>query len=266
MVSPLLASSTAFPIVVYVSDGSQSPPLIRTHFTAAEAAAGTASMTEGDRDDHPSRGGESSGRVCLRSPASANGYFAGACSTRRISSSAAWPTSSCSAVGSRVPTTRWISNPGLRSSSTSPCRRGARTRRRPRPPRRRCRAPRRPRPAGRAAPPCAPPRCPRPRRRASAPRGSSRSGRAPSRRRRRRRPARRRRSTCAPRRGRRPGRRRAAPAAPGARLTSAHRRSRAPAVRAPVDRIACPSQRGAGHRAERCARPASAAAPPAARA
>src|SRR5215211_3935086 len=43
----------------------------------------------------------------------------GAGSTRRISPSAAVPTSSCSGVGSRVPITRWISLPGLRRSRVS---------------------------------------------------------------------------------------------------------------------------------------------------
>src|SRR3712207_6999940 len=50
---------------------------------------------------------------------------AAAPSTRRISSSAARPTSSCSGVGSRVPIRRWISKPGLRSalaSAVSGCR------------------------------------------------------------------------------------------------------------------------------------------------
>ena len=39
---------------------------------------------------------------------------AGGCSTRRISASAARPTSSWRSSGSRVPTTRWISKPGRR--------------------------------------------------------------------------------------------------------------------------------------------------------
>ena len=40
-------------------------------------------------------------------------------SARRISSSAARPTSSCSSVGSRVPTSRWISKPGFLSMRES---------------------------------------------------------------------------------------------------------------------------------------------------
>ena len=54
-------------------------------------------------------------------------------STRRISASAARPTSSCSSVGSRVPSTRCSSWPGpAQRARQRACRRGARTTRRPR--------------------------------------------------------------------------------------------------------------------------------------
>ena len=161
-------------------------------------------------------------------------------STRRISASAARPTSSWSAAGSRVPSTRWSSVPGSAQRLRAPsCRRCARTRRRPR----------RPAAAGRErrrAPPATGPGARRARAAAAAParldgehrghRGASRSGRAPSPRRRRpRRPARRRRSPCARRRGRRRARRRAARTARAA--------ARAPA--APPRRAAPRSARGA---------------------
>ena len=164
-----------------------------------------------------------------------------AASTRRISSSAARPTSSCASVGSRVPSTRWSSWPGRRRARASArVARGARTTRRPRR--------RAPSEASGTAPLCEPASgaaraaqqraCPRRWRRAAAPSGASRSGRAPwSRRARRRRPARRRRSPCARRRGRRRGRRRAgrSPTAASeiARQRRSRRRRRAPAGAAP---------------------------------
>ena len=103
-------------------------------------------------------------------------------STRRISASAARPTSSCSARGlaGAHHALDLVARAGA-ARATPRCPRGARTRRTPRPPPRRCPAPRPPRPRARAGPPGAPPRCPRRRRPASAPPGSSRSGRAPCR-------------------------------------------------------------------------------------
>ena len=177
--------------------------------------------------DGPAPGGPGAVRPAL-------GAAQAAASTRRISASAARPTSSWRSSGSRVPTRRWISNPGrlsaravrvsaLRSHQANTSTAAAVE-------------------ASATAPPASGPGA-RPRaaaaasrrgwRRASAPRGASRSARAPwSRRGRPRRRPRRRRSPCARRRGRRPARRRGGRTAPGGTRSRPPRPRRTPRARA----------------------------------
>ena len=77
--------------------------------------------------------------VACISPSASDAYrpvaLDGGASTRRISASAARPTSSCASDGSRVPSRRCSSCPAGAARARRRCRRGARSRRRPR---RRC--------------------------------------------------------------------------------------------------------------------------------